>query len=70
MTERPPASRVPMGLRLPFEPVLVRGDVAYVSGHGPFDGERQLFRGCIGADLTVEQGVIYVFCDGQVTKHS
>jgi enamine deaminase RidA (YjgF/YER057c/UK114 family) len=46
----------PEGLRLPFEPVLVRGDVAYVSGHGPFDGERQLFRGCIGADLTVEQG--------------
>lgn len=22
------------------------------------------------ADLTVEQGVVYVFCDGQVTKHS
>ncbi|HBR46255.1 MAG TPA: histidine phosphatase family protein, partial [Afipia sp.] len=22
------------------------------------------------ADLTVEQGVVYVFADGQVTKHS
>ena len=46
----------PAGLRLPFESVLVRGDVAYVSGHGPFDGDRQLFRGHVGAELTVEQG--------------
>jgi enamine deaminase RidA (YjgF/YER057c/UK114 family) len=46
----------PEGLRLPFESVLVRGDVAYVSGHGPFDGERQLFQGRVGAELSVEQG--------------
>jgi enamine deaminase RidA (YjgF/YER057c/UK114 family) len=46
----------PGGLRLPFESVLVRGDAAYVSGHGPFDGDRQLFRGRVGAELTVEQG--------------
>jgi enamine deaminase RidA (YjgF/YER057c/UK114 family) len=46
----------PEGLRLPFASVLVRGDLAYVSGHGPFDGERQLFRGRVGAELTVEQG--------------
>jgi enamine deaminase RidA (YjgF/YER057c/UK114 family) len=46
----------PEGLRLPFASVLVRGDLAYVSGHGPFDGERQMFRGRVGAELTVEQG--------------
>jgi enamine deaminase RidA (YjgF/YER057c/UK114 family) len=46
----------PEGLRLPFESLLVRGDVAYVSGHGPFDGERQLFQGRVGAELSVEQG--------------
>jgi enamine deaminase RidA (YjgF/YER057c/UK114 family) len=46
----------PEGLRLPFESVLVRGEVAYVSGHGPFDGDRQLFRGRVGAELTVEEG--------------
>jgi enamine deaminase RidA (YjgF/YER057c/UK114 family) len=46
----------PEGLRLPFESVRIHGDVAYVSGHGPFDGDRQLFRGHVGAELSVEQG--------------
>jgi enamine deaminase RidA (YjgF/YER057c/UK114 family) len=46
----------PEGLRLPFASVRVHGDVAYVSGHGPFDGDRQLFRGSVGAELTVEEG--------------
>ena len=34
----PPAP--PPGVRLPFELVRIHGDVAYVSGHGPFDGDR------------------------------
>jgi enamine deaminase RidA (YjgF/YER057c/UK114 family) len=46
----------PEGLRLPFESVRIHGDVAYVSGHGPFDGDRQLFRGHVGAELSVEEG--------------
>jgi enamine deaminase RidA (YjgF/YER057c/UK114 family) len=46
----------PEGLRLPFAAVRVHGDVAYVSGHGPFDGDRQLFRGRVGAELSVEDG--------------
>jgi enamine deaminase RidA (YjgF/YER057c/UK114 family) len=44
----------PPGVRLPYESVLIHGDVAYVSGHGPFDGERQLARGRVGAELSVE----------------
>ena len=31
------------------------GDLAYISGHGPFDGDRQLFSGRVGAELSVEQ---------------
>jgi enamine deaminase RidA (YjgF/YER057c/UK114 family) len=54
--ELPAPQAVPEGLRLPYASVRVVGDVAYVSGHGPFDGERQLFRGRVGAELTVEQG--------------
>jgi enamine deaminase RidA (YjgF/YER057c/UK114 family) len=46
----------PPGVQLPFELVRVHGGLAYVSGHGPFDGERQLFKGSVGGDVTVEQG--------------
>jgi enamine deaminase RidA (YjgF/YER057c/UK114 family) len=45
----------PAGARLPFESVRVHGGLAYVSGHGPFDGERQLAIGRVGAEVTVEQ---------------
>ena len=34
----------------------MHGDLAYVSGHGPFDGDRQLFKGSVGAEVSVEQG--------------
>jgi len=46
----------PPGVELPFELVRVHGDLAYVSGHGPFDGNRQLFKGSVGAEVSVEQG--------------
>jgi enamine deaminase RidA (YjgF/YER057c/UK114 family) len=45
----------PPGMRLPFESVRVHGELAYISGHGPFDGDRQLFSGRVGAELSVEQ---------------
>lgn len=32
------------------------GDVGYASGHLPFDGTKMLFKGRVGADLTVEEG--------------
>jgi len=50
----PPAA--PPGVTLPFELVRVHGDVAYVSGHGPFDGDQLLVTGRVGADVSVEQG--------------
>lgn len=45
----------PRGMRLPYESVRIHGDLAYVAGHGPFDGDRQLFSGRVGAELSVEQ---------------
>src|SRR5215216_2378254 len=45
----------PPAVRLPFELVRVRGDLAYVSGHGPFDGDRPLITGRVGAEVSVEQ---------------
>ena len=45
----------PPGVRLPFELVRVHGDVAYVSGHGPFDGDRLLVSGRVGAEVSPEQ---------------
>jgi enamine deaminase RidA (YjgF/YER057c/UK114 family) len=46
----------PPGVQLPFELVRVHGDLAYVSGHGPFDGDRQLYKGSVGGEVSVEEG--------------
>ena len=45
----------PPDVRLPYESVRLHGELAYISGHGPFDGDRQLFRGRVGAELSVER---------------
>ena len=50
-----PATAAPPGVELPFELVRVHGDLAYVSGHGPIDGDRVLVTGSVGAEVTVEQ---------------
>ncbi len=52
-----------MGLDLPapltppgnFELVKIHGGLAYVAGHGPFDGTTILASGLVGRDLTLEQ---------------
>lgn len=49
----PPAA--PEGVRLPFAFVRVHGDLAYVSGHGPLDGDRVLVTGRVGGEVSVEQ---------------
>jgi enamine deaminase RidA (YjgF/YER057c/UK114 family) len=51
----PAPLQAPAGLRLPYEPVRVYGDVIHISGHGPFDGDRQLFSGRVGAEVSVDQ---------------
>src|SRR5215216_7456864 len=53
-----------LGLRLPdpleppgnFELVKIHNGLAYIAGHGPFDGGTPLMRGRVGRDLTLEQG--------------
>jgi enamine deaminase RidA (YjgF/YER057c/UK114 family) len=54
----PPPVQAPAGIKLPFAFVRVRGNRAYVSGHGPqsSDGILSELRGKVGTDLTVEQG--------------
>ena len=39
-----------------FELVTLHGGLAYIAGHGPFDGSRLLMAGRVGDDLTLEQG--------------
>jgi enamine deaminase RidA (YjgF/YER057c/UK114 family) len=48
-----PSTLVPPGN---FQLVKVHGGLAYISGHGPFDGATPLVHGVIGRDLTLEQG--------------
>ncbi len=52
-----------MGLTLPqpltppgnFQLVKVHRGLAYIAGHGPFDGATPLVQGLVGRDLTVEE---------------
>jgi enamine deaminase RidA (YjgF/YER057c/UK114 family) len=39
----------------PFALVRISGAHAYISGHGPTDGDRFLFQGKVGGDVTLEQ---------------
>ena len=53
----PPPVQAPPGVRLPFTPVRIVGDRAFVSGHGPQlpDGSMAGPFGKVGADVTVEE---------------
>jgi enamine deaminase RidA (YjgF/YER057c/UK114 family) len=48
----PPAPK-PVGL---YKPVLIVGNLAYVSGHGPLKSDGSLILGRVGADLDVAAG--------------
>ena len=50
--EFPPAPK-PMGV---YRPVVIAGNLAYVSGHGPLKSDKTLITGRVGADLTPDQG--------------
>ena len=53
-----------LGLELPpppppggvYQPVVIAGSLAYVSGHGPLRPDGSLMTGRLGADLTIDQG--------------
>lgn len=54
----PGPMRLPQGVELPFACVRVRGDKAYVSGHGPLDQDGSLCGpfGKVGAEVSPEKG--------------
>ena len=52
--ELPPAPK-PMGL---YKPIVVVGNVAYLSGHGPLKSDGTLIVGRVGDDMTLEQGQV------------
>jgi enamine deaminase RidA (YjgF/YER057c/UK114 family) len=54
-----------LGLQLPpipkpagvYKPVVVSGNMAYVSGHGPLKSDKTMLTGRVGADVDLEAGV-------------
>ena len=54
----PEPLKTPAGLKLPFKPVIVRGNHVYISGHAAqtLDGSIAGPLGKLGKELTVEQG--------------
>ena len=50
--ELPPAPK-PVAV---YKPVVVTGNLAYVSGHGPLRADKSLITGVVGADLDLEAG--------------
>ncbi|MCE2810172.1 MAG: RidA family protein [Planctomycetaceae bacterium] len=48
-----PTAPKPVGL---YKPVLIVGNLAYVSGHGPLKPDGSLMLGCVGDDLDVAGG--------------
>ncbi len=54
----PEPMQEPQGMRLPFAQVRVRGNRAYISGHGPLNADGSLARplGKVGAEVSLEQG--------------
>lgn len=50
--ELPPAPK-PVGV---YKPVVIVGNLAYLSGHGPLKSDGKLIVGRVGDDFTLEQG--------------
>ena len=50
--ELPPAPK-PIGV---YAPLLIIGDLAYASGHGPIKSDGTFLVGCVGADLDLSAG--------------
>ncbi|MDZ4288396.1 MAG: RidA family protein [Prosthecobacter sp.] len=39
-----------------YQPVVVVGNIAYISGHGPYLGEEGMIKGRIGEDMSLSEG--------------
>jgi enamine deaminase RidA (YjgF/YER057c/UK114 family) len=55
----PAAVKPPVGVRLPFTAVRIRGNRAYISGHGPFSPDGSLAGpfGKVGAEVNIDEAV-------------
>jgi len=53
--ELPRPFAAPASVEFKFELVRTSGALAYVSGHGPVDGDRTLVAGKVGADVSGEE---------------
>jgi enamine deaminase RidA (YjgF/YER057c/UK114 family) len=53
LTDELPPTPKPGGV---YRPVVVAGNMAYVSGHGPLKPDKTLITGKVGADLTEAEG--------------
>jgi enamine deaminase RidA (YjgF/YER057c/UK114 family) len=53
--ELPRRFAAPPGIEIKFEFVRLDGDRAWISGHGPMDGDQVLMTGKVGADVSLEQ---------------
>lgn len=51
--ELPPAPK-PAGV---YKPLVIAGDMAYVSGHGPLKADGTMYTGRIGAEVGIEAGI-------------
>jgi enamine deaminase RidA (YjgF/YER057c/UK114 family) len=54
--ELPAPFAPPPGVEFKFDRVRVAGDVGFVSGHGPVDGDTTLAAGKVGDAVTAEEG--------------
>ena len=54
--ELPPAPK-PVGV---YKPIVIAGNLAYVSGHGPLKPDKTLITGRVGADLDFRRACIVV----------
>ena len=52
--ELPPAPK-PVAV---YKPLVIAGNYAYVSGHGPLKPDKSLITGRVGDDLTLDQGKV------------
>ena len=50
--ELPPAPK-PVAV---YKPLVIAGNFAYVSGHGPLRSDKTLIKGRVGGDLSLDQG--------------
>jgi enamine deaminase RidA (YjgF/YER057c/UK114 family) len=50
--ELPPAPK-PVGV---YKPLIIVGNLAYVSGHGPLRADKSLIKGRVGSDLNLAEG--------------